>query len=583
MTSTSHRTRQTSITAGVVALAVMASACAGGDETTSGPVEGVEPTESQPVQESAPEQESQPVEVSASETSESTDVEVAATDPVATEAPGSDTTPEGAAEAGIGRLAGQPLESCRSLDVDLIATVVDEPVVVTDDAPPVSPYRMCSIYAEANRNAQLGQLIFGPDLDGEKYQLVFADADALEPLPELGDDAGHTQGLFTFVRARNDGAEVIFEARKMGTGLNWPEADVSKMASVLPDLVADMTPSDELRALPDGIAGCDDLPFDSLLEETIGEWMTASYESMLQCVADTSGGNRVSIVVGDRGSTDEALDFVNARVDDNLEAANSDFSYPIAQRSDSIDKGYSAFDLRVLTDYGDILEGDDVKGVSAIASRGRFVAWFSVIGPIGDEIDGVQLYTGDTAAILGDVLDGVESDYDADVREEDLDAAADAFFAGEVPSLESFVDGFGECEGIDVDAIGEAISRAPISLDDEGGFVDDDGNQQYCNFYDVVDGDLDIGIFVKNPVDIEVWNGQGEVPWAEWQIEDTDQIFASGGAVVSYNGPDRDMSLVIYTDESGAEVLIELDNRRLNPVTFAESLEVLRIAVDGLN
>lgn len=568
MTRTIPRTVQTPVTAGLVACALVASACASSEENTADPAGNAEPTVSQPARESEP------------ETSESVDVDVATTDPVATGAP--ENTTGNAGESGIGQLAGRSLESCRSLDLDLIATVVDEHVVVTDDAPPASPYRMCAIYAAADTNVQLGQLIFSPDLDGEKYQIVFADTDSLEPLPELGDDAGHTQGLFTFVRARDNGAEVIFEARRMGADGIWPEAEVSKMASVLPDLVADMMPTDELRELPDGIAGCDDLPFDNLLDETVGEWTTASYESMLQCVADTSGGNRVSIVVGDQGSTDEALEFVNARVDDNLEVGGLDFAYPIAERSEFIDKGYSAFDLTVLTDYEDILDGDDVRGVSAIASRGRFVAWFSVLGPIGDEIDGVQLYTSDTAEILGDVLDGVETDYDPSVREEDLDAAADAFFAGGIPSLESFVGGFGECEDIDIDSIGEAISRVPIGLADDGSDVDEDGTRQRCTFYDVVDGGLDDSFLAKYPVEISTWNGQGEVPWAEWQIEDADQVFESGDAVVKYNGPDRDMALVFFSDGSGAEMLVELDNRRQNPVTLAESLEVLRIAVDGL-
>ena len=48
-------------------------------------------------------------------------------------------------------------------------------------------------------------------------------------------------------------------------------------------------------------------------------------------------------------------------------------------------------------------------------------------------------------------------------------------------------------------------------------------------------------------------------------------------------GPDWDRTGVFFNDASGNAIKIELDNRRLNPVTIAEILEVLEIVVDDIS
>jgi len=505
------------------------------------------------------------------------------TAPASPTAPPATTSATDATTSAVGdvsALAGAVLGSCNQVDLDQLGTVFGVDVFVVSDNAPVSPYRSCAIYGVDEPDVQLGEIHASPDLDGAKYRLEWTDRDRFVAADDLVLGATTAQGLFTTLRVEDGGAELEFSARIYNGGFDFGDADLARMADLVPHLAGAFGEREVTAELPAQLQTCDDVPIADFNGDQIGDWTSASYEGLLHCVAPTGAGNLVSVVVGALDSTADAVDWVNQRTDTSLEATSFALAYPIAYRDDNVDVGYGSFGERFLTDYTDIINGDDVKGDSAVGSHGRFVAWFSIQGPIADG-DGDRLYTSDLARFLGVLLDGVESDYDPAVYEEDVDAVVADFFAGDVPSLSGIGDELDECAQIDTDNITDLVEFKQVGQDAEGGWFDNDGRTLFCGFYELdASGDANVG-FSTDLLSIEVWDGTGEEPWSDWQVEDL-TYYEEEQYTLRYYGAGWDIASIFFRDESGIEVRVEMENRRTNPVTMAELLDVLAIAVDGM-
>ncbi len=485
-------------------------------------------------------------------------------------------------DSGVAALAGQILDGCEALDTDALAGALGESVIVESSDSPASPYRSCTVLAAEDPEVALAYVNVAPDLDGENFRITFADYDNLTPLPQLGPNAGYNDdsNFFTGVRVIDGDAEFVMEARTRTGELSFEVADAEAMAEIIPTLVANMAPKDDLDFdLPDGIEGCDDLPVSEVAGDSLGDWTSGSFDGMLSCRAVTDTDTELTVILGSRGSVEDAVDWVHQKTDDILLDGSLTYLYPIAEWSDWIDRGFSVFTVRILTDYADILEGEDQKADMAVASRGEYVLSVSLTGPI---VDDEELLSDDMGFLVEEFFGGIDSDYDNADYVEDIDQVAADYLAGDLPSADVATE-VSVCDRVEDGAVAEIAEIATIDLPvmaSDRGFLDDDDTVVNCPFWEQDgSGEADIGLG-RTPLDLEFWNGDGDVPWIDWQIEDM-ETFEDQGATIGFYGPDFETSALRYIDDAGFEVFIEMDSPRTNPVTLSEMLSILDLVLEA--
>lgn len=475
------------------------------------------------------------------------------------------------------------LDSCLSIDTTGFETVFGEMVVVRSSVPPVSAYRSCIIHSAADPTIQLGTVDVAPDLGGERYRFDFLDTDNLAPLDAYGGNSGWGDGLFTYVRVEEAGAEVIVQGVQWDGGgktlASFDHVDANQLAALVPGIVRDMQ-GGVTRDLPVNLQTCDDIPFSEVAGQSLGGWTAAAFDGMLHCITEAADGSRVSLAVGGLEDTDAAVEWVNRTTDWSLEGDLFDLAYPLAWRGDNIDRGFGSFGVTVFHDFSRPLDfsGEDepLQADMAVGSHGRWVAWLSVTGGLSES---EVLDTSIMAELLDSVFAGTESDYDPALRDENPDRVAAEFFAENELSLADVPVDRSACTAIDLERVLSIAPLGQLVLGDFPGLLglEREGDVLACNFNRTsADG------FARTPLDVEVWNGEGDWPWADWQTDFYDSVDSPTG-VLSLAGPDLDITGVLFEDDSGRAIKVEADNRRLNPVTLSEILQVLDVVVTDMS